>query len=260
MRSSLLHELELGADLLSFLHSFFQVEAKTKEIETETHLRSLADRETVRTHGTQYPLNMPTLPTGGAPVDCLPLIYRYLPFINLYHLVYLHSKGRLHKDLDKLAVERSELQDKVTVLQNSIYKATEQMDQFKLLMNWNQVGAPEPFFRPARPVLTSHRDPYLRLLLYLTLAVTLAAQEEIEQWALAQRQKEEDNAALEKYRHQDAAKAKELLMAQEKVSKAVVQKKEDLEAEVMETQAAQIQLDKAAEDFRCGACVCCGWV
>ena len=41
-------------------------------------------------------------------------------------------------------------------------------------------------------------------------------------------------------------------MAQEKVSKAVVQKKEDLEAEVMETQAAQIQLDKAAEDFRCG--------
>ena len=27
-------------------------------------------------------------------------------------------------------------------------------------------------------------------------------QEELEQWALAQRQKEEDNAALEKYKHQ----------------------------------------------------------
>ena len=116
--------------------------------------------------------------------------------------------------MDKLASERSELQDKVTVLQNSIYKATEKMDQFKLLMNWNQ--------------------------------------EEIEQWALAQRQKEEDNAALEKYRHQDAAKIKELQLAMEKASKAVVQKKEDLEAEVMETQATQIQLDKAAEDFRWG--------
>ena len=108
------------------------------------------------------------------------------------------------------------MQDKVTVLQNSIFKATEQMDQFKLLMNWNQ--------------------------------------EEIEQWALAQRQKEEDNAALEKYRNQDASKIKELEMGQEKVSKAIAVKKEELENEVMETQAAQIQLDKAAEDFRCGGC------
>lgn len=125
---------------------------------------------------------------------------------------HLMCQGRITKDLDKLASERNELQDKVTVLQNSIYKATEKMDQFKLLMNWNQ--------------------------------------EEIEQWALAQRQKEEDNAALEKYRHQDAAKIKELQLAMEKSSKAVVRKKEELESEVMETQAAQIQLDKAAEDFR----------
>ena len=56
----------------------------------------------------------------------------------------------------------------VTLLQNQIFKGNEKMDQFKLLMNWNQ--------------------------------------EELEQWALAQRQKEEDNAALEKYKHKDAAK------------------------------------------------------
>ncbi|GAX79427.1 hypothetical protein CEUSTIGMA_g6868.t1 [Chlamydomonas eustigma] len=143
-----------------------RVEAKTKEIETESHLQALAERET----------------------------------------------GRVTKDIAKLTAERVELQDKVTMLQNQIYKSTEKMDQFKLLMNWNQ--------------------------------------EEIEQWALAQRQKEEDNAALEKYRHQDAAKVKELMLNQEKASKAVVQRKEELEAEVMETQAAQIQLDKAAEDFR----------
>lgn len=118
----------------------------------------------------------------------------------------------MKKDLEKLGLERAELQEKVTSLQNQIYKATEKMDQFKLLMNWNQ--------------------------------------EEIEQWALAQRQKEEDNAAMEKYRHQDAAKMKELTLALEKMSKAVVDKKSDLEAEVMETQAAQVQLDKAADDFR----------
>ena len=36
----------------------------------------------------------------------------------------------------------------------------------------------------------------------------------------------------------------------EKMSRQVVQKKEELASEVIETQAAQIQLDKAAEDFR----------
>jgi hypothetical protein len=49
-----------------------------------------------------------------------------------------------------------------------VYKANEKLDGFKLLMNWNQ--------------------------------------EEMEQWALAQRQKEEDNLALDKYKKQDAAK------------------------------------------------------
>eukprot|EP00195_Chlamydomonas_chlamydogama_P009299 CAMPEP_0202915398 /NCGR_PEP_ID=MMETSP1392-20130828/65575_1 /ASSEMBLY_ACC=CAM_ASM_000868 /TAXON_ID=225041 /ORGANISM="Chlamydomonas chlamydogama, Strain SAG 11-48b" /LENGTH=937 /DNA_ID=CAMNT_0049607407 /DNA_START=168 /DNA_END=2981 /DNA_ORIENTATION=- len=143
-----------------------RVEAKGKEIETETHLKALTERE----------------------------------------------MGRLKKDVSKLIEERDQLQDKVNTLQNQIYKANEKMDQFKLLMNWNQ--------------------------------------EELEQWALAQRQKEEDNAALQKYHHQDAAKVKELQLTLEKMSRAVVDKKSELDSEVMETQAAQIQLDKAAEDFR----------
>lgn len=121
-------------------------------------------------------------------------------------------QGRISKDMGKAAAERQELQDKISSLQAQIYKANEKLDGFKLLMNWNQ--------------------------------------EELEQWALAQRQKEEDNAALEKYRHADAAKVKELQLALEKMSRAVVTKREELEAEVLDTQAAQIQLDKAAEDFR----------
>jgi len=120
--------------------------------------------------------------------------------------------GRLTKDIGKLMAERAELADRVASLQASVYKANEKLDGFKLLMNWNQ--------------------------------------EEMEQWALAQRQKEEDNAALDKYKKQDAAKVKELQQMLEKMSRAVVAKKADLEDEVVETQAAQIQLDKAAEDFR----------
>ncbi|PNH02795.1 Coiled-coil domain-containing protein 39 [Tetrabaena socialis] len=143
-----------------------RVETKNKEIESEKHLNSMAEREA----------------------------------------------GRVKKDKSKMAAERTELADKINGLQNQIYKHNEKLDQFKMLMNWNQ--------------------------------------EELEQWALAERQKVEDNTALEKYRHADDAKVKELTLVLERVSKQVVQRKDDLELEVVETQAAQIQLDKAAEDFR----------
>ncbi|GIL44733.1 hypothetical protein Vafri_2248 [Volvox africanus] len=143
-----------------------RVEAKNKEIESEKHLTSMAEREA----------------------------------------------SRIRKDVTKMTNERAELADKINSLQNQIYKNSEKLDQFKMLMNWNQ--------------------------------------EELEQWALAERQKAEDNAALEKYRHADDAKVKELTLQLERVSKQVVGRKEDLESEVVETQAAQIQLDKAAEDFR----------
>jgi hypothetical protein len=65
-------------------------------------------------------------------------------------------------DITRLAAQRGELSERCAGLQASIFRGSEKLDQFKLLMNWNQ--------------------------------------EELEQWALAQRQKEEDNAALEKYR------------------------------------------------------------
>lgn len=86
------------------------------------------------------------------------------------------------------------------------------MDQFKLEMNWNQ--------------------------------------EELEQWALAARQKEEDNLTLEKYRRSDEAKIKELTLQIEKLTIEVARKCKELENEVTETQAAQIELDKTAEEFR----------
>jgi len=54
------------------------------------------------------------------------------------------------------------------------------MEQFKLEMNWNQ--------------------------------------EELEQWSLAAKQKEEDNLALEKYRRHDEIKIKELNLEIEKLT------------------------------------------
>eukprot|EP00878_Enallax_costatus_P041650 GHUV01048482.1.p1 GENE.GHUV01048482.1~~GHUV01048482.1.p1 ORF type:complete len:112 (+),score=41.43 GHUV01048482.1:252-587(+) len=75
-------------------------------------------------------------------------------------------------------------------------------------------------------------------------------QEELDQWAVAQKQKEEDNSALEKYRRQDEGKLKELRLAVEKLTQQVAAQKDALEAEITDTQAAQIQLDRAAQDFR----------
>ena len=65
-------------------------------------------------------------------------------------------------------------QDRLNNTQNMIFKANEQMDKFKLKMNWNQ--------------------------------------EELEQWALATRQKEEDHLTLEKYRRADEQKIKDLTL------------------------------------------------
>lgn len=61
-------------------------------------------------------------------------------------------------------------------------------------------------------------------------------QEELEQWAVTQQQKEEDNEAVEKYRLQDDTKIKELNIAVERMNRDVFGKKAGLEREVTETQ------------------------
>ena len=120
--------------------------------------------------------------------------------------------GRLKNELTKLDQRVADQQDRLNNIQNMIFKANEKMDQFKLEMNWNQ--------------------------------------EELEQWALATRQKEEDNLTLEKYRRADEAKIKELTLTIEKLTIEVSHKAQELEKEVTETQAAQIELDKTAQEFK----------
>ena len=159
-------EGHLGSVKTEQLHTQRLVDAKVKEIETEDHLKQLAERE----------------------------------------------RGRFHAEFNKLTVEIAELQDKINGIQNNVFKGNEKMEQFKLQMNWNQ--------------------------------------EELEQWALAARQKEEDNLALLKYTKADEAKMKELNLQLEKMVAAVQTKRAELEQEVTDTQSKQIELDKTAEDFR----------
>lgn len=148
------------------IHTQALVDAKTREIETEKHLRILADKE----------------------------------------------RHRLVSDIKNTTAKIDDHQNRINQIHNQIFQANEKMDQFKLKMNWNQ--------------------------------------EELEQWALAAKQKEEDNLALERYRRADDAKIVNMNVLIEKVSSQREQSIVELEQEITETKAAQIELDNAAEEFR----------
>merc|ERR1719420_2138460 len=119
--------------------------------------------------------------------------------------------GRLVSEMRRMKA-LVDYQDRTNSSQNEIFRGNEKLDQFKLQMNWNQ--------------------------------------EELEQWSIAARQKEEDELTLEKYKRADEAKIRELMLAQEELTVENAKKKQSLETEVTETQAAQIEMDKTAEQFR----------
>ena len=121
-------------------------------------------------------------------------------------------QGRLEKELAANRNTQQQLADKLDRLHTDLYRGKEKMDQFKLVMNWNQ--------------------------------------EEFAQWALAAKQKEEDNLALQQYQQQDEVRTRDMTMQLEKLSTEALRKRADLDAEVTETQAAQIELNKTAQDFR----------
>lgn len=120
--------------------------------------------------------------------------------------------GRIAQEMRKFDAECSDLESKLSAIQSFLFKGNEEMDRFKLQMNWNQ--------------------------------------DEMEQWAMAAKQKEEDAMALERYRRADESKIKELTLEIEKLTKTLQQHKRTLEDEATETQAKQIELDKTAEEFR----------
>merc|ERR1712217_275226 len=130
------------------------------------------------------------------------------------HLAQLTNRqlGRLRAEQVRLQKLMDDTQDQVNAFSNELMRGNEKLDQFKLEMNWNQ--------------------------------------EELEQWAIAARQKEEDELTLEKYKRADDSKVRELTLAVEKLTVENDRKKKELADQVTETQAKQIEMDKTAELFR----------
>ncbi len=72
-------------------------------------------------------------------------------------------------------------------------------------------------------------------------------QEELEQWARAARQKEEDHLALERYRRADEQKVKELELTLERLTADRSLKQKQLQDVVTSTQSLQIEMDRTVE-------------
>lgn len=130
------------------------------------------------------------------------------------HVKQLSSRSlaRSQAESKQLQNEISTVQEQLNRVQNEIYKANEHMDELKMKMNWTQ--------------------------------------EDLEKWALAAKQKEDDNMALQKYTRADELKIKELNQHLEQLTKELLHMKQGLESEVTETQAKQMELDRVAVEFR----------
>lgn len=122
------------------------------------------------------------------------------------------ERGRLKQRLEQLAVKRQEIQEQCDAVQNRIFQSNIRMDELKAAMNFNE--------------------------------------EELEQWDAARRQKEDDGGALARYFKADAANITHLQPQVEKLEAAIQLRRRELETEITETRAAQIELDKTAADFK----------
>lgn len=130
------------------------------------------------------------------------------------HMRQLTSRalGRGQNESKQLHSQIDFIKEQVNLVQSQIFKATERMDEFKTQMNWNQ--------------------------------------EELEQWALAAKQKEEDFLAIEKYKRADEQKIKELMLQLEQLNRELLAEKSKLDTEATETQAKQMELDRIAQEFK----------
>ncbi|EPY37635.1 hypothetical protein AGDE_06299 [Angomonas deanei] len=120
--------------------------------------------------------------------------------------------GRLQQREKELKREEEELQDRLTAIQNSVFQGNLKIEELKASMDFNQ--------------------------------------EELEQWDEARRQKEEDELAIAQYSKQDEAKLKQLRLTIDKLVKEVATKQKRLDAEILATQHAQIELDRSADEYR----------
>uniref|UniRef100_A0A8C3XKE0 Coiled-coil domain-containing protein 39 n=1 Tax=Chelydra serpentina TaxID=8475 RepID=A0A8C3XKE0_CHESE len=120
--------------------------------------------------------------------------------------------GRLKKEIRRLENDMVSLREKKNSQENNIFKATQKLEALRCQMNWDQQA--------------------------------------LEAWLEESSHKDNDAVTIQKYALQDDGKLRVLTQQVEKMTMEANQKHKILDNELTETISAQIELDKAAEDFR----------
>ncbi|NXN41654.1 CCD39 protein, partial [Rhinoptilus africanus] len=120
--------------------------------------------------------------------------------------------GRLKSDIKRLEDEIVSLKEKKNSQENTINKTTKKLENLKQQLNCDE--------------------------------------EVLESWIKESNRKDNDAMTIQKYAHQDEGKLAALTLQVEKLTIQANQKRRALDNELTETITAQIELDKAAEDFR----------
>ncbi|XP_054494977.2 coiled-coil domain-containing protein 39 [Agelaius phoeniceus] len=120
--------------------------------------------------------------------------------------------GRLKNDIKRLKDEIASLREKKTTQENTIKKNTKKLENLKQQMDWDE--------------------------------------ELLESWLKELNRTDNDASAIQKYALQDEGKLGALNLQIEKLTMEANQKRRALDNELTETITAQMELDRAAEDFR----------
>ncbi|KAM9225846.1 coiled-coil domain-containing protein 39 [Dugong dugon] len=120
--------------------------------------------------------------------------------------------GRVKGEIRRLEGEMASILAKRSEKENSIFKATQKLDGLKCQMNWDQQA--------------------------------------LEAWLEESAHKDSDALTLQKYAQRDDNKIRALTLQLERLTSECNQKRKTLDNELTETLSAQLELDKAAQDFR----------
>ncbi|EDL35031.1 coiled-coil domain containing 39, isoform CRA_c [Mus musculus] len=120
--------------------------------------------------------------------------------------------GRVKNETQLLEKEMAIIRERKSQMENNIFKTTQKLDDLKCQMNWDQQA--------------------------------------LEAWLEESAHKDSDSLTLQKYSQQDDNKIRALTLQLEKLTMEYNEKRKLLDSELTETLSAQLELDKAAQDFR----------
>ncbi|XP_043847824.1 coiled-coil domain-containing protein 39 isoform X2 [Dromiciops gliroides] len=126
--------------------------------------------------------------------------------------IALREMGRVTDEIHRIEKEMSTVRERKTERENIIFKTSQKLECLRCQMNWDQQA--------------------------------------LEAWLEESAHKDSDAFALQKYTQQDDSKIRALILQVEKLTIECNEKRRTLDNELTETLSAQIELDKAAQDFR----------